>query len=478
MDVRKLSLNILIGSIGFLTTLYVMFTVDYEGFEFLWILPLSYTLVSMLYLNNSMFITIPWFRISFNTVFFLRFVISPFLIVLTSNYQGVSNYMPTSYQVQLAILLMVYELIICTITMYILDVRSKKKLLLDVLSYKNNFKQTKNIVVIQKKNIFIIFIILSLILMILNPSTLQYFTFIVPRSSGLGMDLQKTSFIAEITIMCLIVSKNLLFLILLSSLKVKYDFNPKYKYIVLSVLVVLLNSSIYYGQNRSQFLFSAIASLYVFMLLFPKNKKLIIIGLILSFIVIIPLMNQARNPYDYFYNESGLRKILLEYQRKITEYFGGVTNVAIGIETANKFSANRNVINLIYDVIRPVVGINILVSKFNIPYSNVLFNYTYYQFEFVSVIFPTIAQGYFYFGFLLSPLLEIFLIFVAIKLENKARTTFRIEYLFIFVSSLLRLGTMAGANLNIQMNDLSMQIMIPLIIIWINNKINLRSQNY
>jgi chromate transport protein ChrA len=476
MNIRNFALNMITGSISLLVAIYILFSVDYAGFNILWILPLSYSISSILYLNRSMFISIPWFRISFNAVFFLRFVVSPFIMVLTNNYHGVSNYKPTPNQVHLAILLMVYELIVCTLTIYILDLKKKNKST-KISITKDCFKNLKNnIVLVQKKDFYIVFILVTVILLMVNPNTLQYFTLIIPRGSGLGMNLGKTSIIAEATIMSLIVSKALLFLILMSKIKEKHDKNGKYRYVLFAIIVVLLNSSIYYGQNRSQFLFSAIASLYVFILLFPTKKKVVILWLILSFMIIIPLMSQARNPYDYFYYESGMRKTLLESQRKITEYFGGVTNVSIGLETANIFPDNRNLLNLVYDIIRPIVGVNIIVSNLNIPYSNVLFNYTYYQFDFVSVIFPTIAQGYFYFGFFLAPLIEIFLIIIAIKIESIARETNRIEYLFIFVSSLLRLGTMAGANLNLQMNDLSMQIMVPILIIWINNRISLRSK--
>ena len=304
----------------------------------------------------------------------------------------------------------------------------------------------------------------------MNPTVLNKFTFITPVEESFNLVDSNEAILVEITVICLIVAKGLIFILIMNAFKEKYKRTNKNKYVILALITVFINSVYYYGKNRSQFVFLAIASGMVFIYLFPKYKKTLLITVCTIIVVILPIMTRARNYYDFYSNETGLRRFFISKQSTINEYFGGVNNVAIGLETANEYSQNRELLNLVYDFIRPVVGVNLLVKNIKMDYSNLYFNYCYFQDEFVSVIFPTITQGYFYFGFFLAPILGICLICIATFLEIKIQNTCKIEYIFFFTSSLLRLGTLMGANINIQLNDLSIQIMLPVIIIVLNSK--------
>jgi len=457
-------INLLMIIIGIGASLALGLFVENEEFKLIWLLPISYMICFNVYLFKS-FINnkVKIFRMVFITVGFLRYIVAPICMMLTKDYSNVSAvYIPSAIQIKDAIFLMCYEIFIYTAFLFVIDISNKK-----------NNARISDVKITSNRLMYYLFIALTGALIIMNPVALSYFTFIIPKNNELttAATLSGGNIMIQIAIMCSIVSKSLIFIMMISWCKNKYDKSDKKQYVFLAIVVTLINACIYYGISMSQFLFNLIASMTIFFLLFPQYKKIAIITISIMGIIILFVMNVARNRYDFYENEEGIQKLLLTTQTKIEGYFGGINNVAIGLETANQYSENRNIENLLFDFIRPIVGVNILVKDMDLLYSNVYFNYTYFQDDMTAVIFPTITQGYFYFGYMFSPLLGILLIYISVRLEQAIIRTRKLEYIFFFSISLMRLGTLMGANINLQINDLSMQILVPIILIYLNDKI-------
>ena len=431
---------------------YVFICNSFNKYNYLFLLPLVFWLCYHLFLKKFLFERFSFFRIAFITVLFLRYVVLPFLIVCANYDNIVSSYKPSVYQINLAIALMVYELIAYSIFLWFF---SKIK--------SNNYNKKKVISNINYRNsIFCIFCIVALLLLFLTPSVIHYYNFI---SVSKGLNSLTFSTMEEITILFTSCAKGLIFLMLLDRFSKTYKRNNNKLYYYLGLVVTIINSCIYYGANRSTFIFIAIASFATFYSFYRKGLKQMIIIVCSIVFVILPIITAYRNYYDYYSQFSGIERILISSQGKINEYFGGINNVAVGIETANVFPDNRNLLNLLFDFTRPVVGLNIFLKNLNMDYSNLYFNYCYHQSNLVSVIFPTISQGYFYFGFIGAPLLGISLIIIALKLEKYCLDLTNPFFIYFFTPSLLRLGTLTGPNINIQMNDLSLKIIAPVILV-------------
>lgn len=448
----KVFINLNISIISLITFFYVLINNQIEKYEYMFLLPLIFLISFNLVLKKFLFENISFFRITFVTVLFLRYSILPLIITMANYDHIVAAYYPTIAQCNLAIFLMTYELIAYSAFIKIYNLIKKNKALNDDFDFSYN------------NPIFNIFIVFSMILLFVTPSVLNYFNFISVNSSVHTIEFSN---IQEITILCVVCAKGLLFLQILNYLSKKYKISNNNVYFYLGVLAAAINSCIYYGANRSTFIFLAIASFAAFFAFFKKGIKKIIIIISIIVITIIPIITSYRNYYDYYEKFTGLEKELISKQGLINEYFGGINNVAIGIETANLFSNKRNLVNLLYDFLRPVVGINIIMKKINMDYSNLYFNRCYHRSDLVSVIFPTISQGYFYFGFIGAPILGIIMIWIALKLERYCKDFKNPFYIYFFTPSLFRLGTLTGANVNIQMNDLSLKIMVPVLLLLI-----------
>ena len=459
----KKTINIFLFIIPLCVCFYVFICNSFNKYNYLFLLPLVFLFCYQIFLKKFLFEKFSFFRISFITVLFLRYVVLPFLIVFANYDNIVSSYKPSISQTNFAILLMIYELVVYSIFIWFIP---KIK--------KNNNKNKKLMNNINYKNvIFVLFCIIAILLLFLTPSVIHYYNFISVSES---LNSLTFSTMEEITILFTTCAKGLIFLMLLDRFSTIYKKHNNKIYYYLGLIITIINSCIYYGSNRSTFIFIAIASFATFYSFYRKGLKQMVIILCSIVFVILPIITAYRNYYDYYSQFSGIERTLISSQGKINEYFGGINNVAVGIETSNVFPEKRNLLNLAFDFARPIIGLNIFLKNLNMDYSNLYFNYCYHQSNLVSVIFPTISQGYFYFGFIGAPLLGLFLIILALKLEKYCLDLTNPFYIYFFTPSLLRLGTLTGPNINIQMNDLSLKILAPLLLVLLY-KILVKKQN-
>ena len=184
-------------------------------------------------------------------------------------------------------------------------------------------------------------------------------------------------------------------------------------------------------------------------------------------ITILVLISNSRS-YSSISKNTSISEDLVDF---FQSYTGGPYNVAIAIESAELFEDERNIGVLIFDFLRPTLGINLIMKNLDINYTNVYFNYRmFFNPNRASQIMPMIGEGYFTVGIIFAPIVDIIFIYIAFNLKKIQLRKNRIELIYFFMITMIRLGFLMGQNATIQMNDLSFNLFVPLILYWFNNK--------
>ena len=459
----KLIAKILLFSMSFCATIYLLLSVDEEGFEYVWLLPLSFGLCFFLLCEAIERGRLILFYSFFTGVSFLRYVLGPFLLCYSNDYYGKIMYAhPSIFALHTATYLMVFELIACSLFIYLL---SKKN--------SSMHNPSDDLILPRSYFVYICFIFLALLFVLFNPKILLFFSFGIWGMNEI--DISTLTPIAQITIMLAISGKFILFWILLSAIKNQHDkSNFKFVWVTLAFIVTFLLGFIYYGGNRAQFLFSLITSFYLFALFFPKLKGFIIITSLFFGTIVISFITDQRNYFDYYSYEKGGKNIVLNTSQAITAYLGGLTNVAIGVDMTERYSDRNKVEQLVKDIILPIVGLNKIIPFENKEMSNTLFNYTFFNSRNnYSQILPSIAHGYFLGGMFFSVIIDFVQLLFVFYLIFLLKRTHRMELVFIFNIVLFRFSLMFGQNITQQINGIAMQLMLPMSVYWLNNRFSL-----
>lgn len=438
-------------------SVYVYYTTDHDGYENLYLQPLVFSIIFILLLspllfkNNNIFISI------FSIVAFIRYTILPVLIVYTNYYGGRSLVPPNAASYSNAINLMIYELVVISIIIYIVFKKSSNKNnnITEYFVPKNNF-------------IYILFILFSISMLIISPNSIRYFSFLAPTENTLN--LGEGSNLNSITFYLLLTSKYLVFLLIMSGLYKKYLKTKGKIYVLFSLIVVLVNISIIFGSNRADFIIPAIASLLLFYKMYPRYGKIVSVFIGVLIISITLLISNERSLASYTDGSN----VLVDTTDLLQIYLGGPYNVAIASEITVSNPQQRNLGYFAYDMLRPTIGMNLLLKQYDVPMSSYIFNERIFFTDQRSHNIPIIGQGYLYFGFILSPIIYIFFIILIKFFLNIIEKERRIELVFFLTIPVARVGLGMGQNGTILMNDISFFLVMSLIIYYLNNKFDIR----
>lgn len=453
-------ISMIIVIISTIMAFYVGNNVKHNGYNNLFLLPLLFGVMYVIFISpirrrlNNIFIHI------FIVVSFTRYIVLPYLIVSTGFYGGRSSVAPQNESFLKAINLMSYELIIVSFFVYII-----------FRKYKNNNSNNEIITILPKSNfLYVIFISTSLLLGLLFPQSLRSFGFLkVP--TGL-LDLGESSIIISIITYSLVVTKFLIFILAMSFIHKKYLKNKLPIYVFISLFLVLFSMSIFFGDNRSDFIITSIASVLLFYRLYPHTIKYTIVPLGVFSLIILSSLNDYRGNVTV----TGGGNELLDLTGNLQVYLAGPYNVAIAIEAAELNEIEGNVLHLVHELLRPVMGLNIFLKEIDIKPSSSYFNERIFFNDHISQIMPMIGQGYFYLGFLLAPtitILYLLLVKFLIIVRDKEK---RIEIIFFFGITIARMGFVTVQNGSILANDASFFLFLFLIIYYFNEKFVLRKK--
>lgn len=443
--------------VGCYSTIYTNIHTKMDGYEDLYVLPLVYTILFLCMLGPLLFYRFNTFLMSFVIVTFLRYVVLPFFIAKSQWYLGRSIVNPMSISFELAIHLMLWELVCCSVLILLLFLRKKK----------NKKQQASPVIQLPKSmDMYVLFLVIACAFVFISPQVINSFAFISPGENLL--DIGEGSFLTSIAQYMLITAKYFLFVMAMIVIYRRYQKQERKLWVIISFGIVLLNVSIIYGDNRSDFLIGAIASLYLFYRLYLKRAVPYIIFLVGMITIVLINITSYRNMTMITSDENRA----MQWADLLQIYAGGPYNVAIATELPYYFPQSATFANFVYDLFRPMMGFNLLFKNLEgFEFSNYLYNFRIFFTDQASQIMPMIGQGYFYSNFILSPFLSCSFILIAyffIRLMNRSN---RIELIFFLTIPITRLGFMMGQNAGILLNDISFTLLLSLCVYFANEHI-------
>lgn len=458
----NLIINSLIIIISLITAIYLFNQrpqLD-AGYENIYLLPLAYLICHILFIRKVMKnYGISMFLGVYITVSFFRYVLISTLIVIAHWFYGRAIVPPEPIFYRKAIWLMIYELLA-----YDLAILLFCKYFFKPKRIERKDNTAKNINVNYSKNnvVYIAFIILTILLLAIRPSALTFFSFLSVNENFSGLNQADT--LTAITTIFLNTSRILIYLLVIRWLMINiHPKNPTMSFIII-LIVTIINSLIFFGTNRSDFIFNFIVNLVILMYLYKK------LGVTVSAILItlIPIVIESMSTYRQSTTITKGANKLIDFTDNLQVYLGGIYNVALSLDMS---SPNSQPIILLVDIFRSAFGPNLILKHFNIVPSVNLFNNRIYLSDHVAQIIPMIGQSYLYLGFIFSPILGIGFIFIAVFLVQQIIKVNRLELIYILTLFSGRLGFVMAQNGNILLNDLTFFLPLFLIVYYLNNKV-------
>lgn len=441
---KTLIIDIFICFISIISSVYIAFSKVSRGYEYLFTQPLLFMLVYLIvYRRVQIKKKMNLFLYVFFFIIIIRYVLLPFLIVYTDYFGGRSSLPPDKKSFLIAVFLMNYELVLCSILIY----------------FKTGGKSIRTNTMQLSKNtniVYYLFGLVTLFTIIRNPKVLLAINFIVPNFFSVFEEVEYT-IIENMLIYAFIIFKQLLFLILTQKLYFRYIKTNKKKYLSFNFILALLNILIYFGTNRSDLLITAIVSLVTLSKLYGRivNKYIVIVFLIIS--VVITVVSVHRNTASISKGQNRL----VDITDAFGAYSGSAYNIAIAIETKKMYPESKKIKTLLFDIFRPMIGVNIFIKNLDIKYSNIYFNQRIWRHvDRRSQILPMIGQGNLFFGYLFSPILSLFFVNIVFLLNKIKESSKSLELSYFLSLSIVRMGFFMGQNTMNMINDMSMNLVL------------------
>jgi hypothetical protein len=438
--------------------IFVCFIADSECYEWLFVLPFTYCICSMILLTQRMSLT----GTIINLCAFLRYVLIPIMQSLFPVY-GFSSFSCTDTEtINKAIALMCYELIVITIfiTIYLQLHRNVESLSKqdheDVIL--NRFDTSHN-----HYGAILIFIVFSVLLVCVSPVTLQQISFIAIRSnttSRIGSVSASSSTLDMIARQFFVIGFLSLFVICV--LKLKQSKLKETTALNISLLCAAACTSIIISEQRSSQVYCAFAAIILLIQVYPQKKKKIIRTIGIVFIIVILLLSAYKTFYAFKYGSYSAAIANSNFSPySITQtleiYLLGPQTVASAIKFNMAYPSFSSIGQLFYDICRSTIGISFFVKDGGRALTSAQYNLFVTRGASTSgYLLPITAQGYIVFGAVFAPILICLCIWLAFKIEKKmfnsksAYVTFFSAYVYV------RLATcIISSNLNTVLNAIS-----------------------
>ncbi|RIL33048.1 capsule biosynthesis protein CapI, partial [Staphylococcus equorum] len=244
--------------------------------------------------------------------------------------------------------------------------------------------------------------------------------------------------------------------------------NPIFSF-SLVIFITIINSLIFFGTNRSDFIFNFAINLIILVYLYKKLGITVNIILISLLPIVVVGMTKYRNSVSI----TGGANKLVDITDYLQIYLGGVYNVALSLDLKVQ---NANIFNLLLDISRSAIGPNVILKNMDIVSSSELFNYRIFFSNHMSQIIPMIGQSNLYLGTIFSPILGLAFIFLAVFLTKEIVKVKRMELIYIFTLFSGRIGFVMAQNGNILLNDLTFFLPLFLLLYYLNNKVVIKNE--
>lgn len=436
----------------------------------LWVLPVVFVVCYLTYLHRAVWDRPTPLRVVFVAGAYLRYVASPALIALTQQYGTWAKTEVSDRHVTTALVIMSLELVACTLALMLLDRRRRGR---DAPAPAAEAAPRR--LSAGPPGRYLLGAAIGALALVASDAARAYFTIPVALPEGdFGLDLKETSALDEVAILFAVTAKHLAFLAAVIWARRRFDATGFTRYVWFAMAATVANCVVFFGTNRLATIFVALSSILVYVLLFPRHRLRLYALAVPGLFVVYQFMTRARNYWDPYSDYSGLEHTLRNLESLINHYLGGIHNVAIAAKMAESYAADATLQNLVFDLIRPFPVLNQLVADSPLKMSNQYFNMEFYQSYQMDVILPSVGQGTFYFGPWLAWVIPVALLVVGVLIERWMAAGLRIEYIYLSSFVLMRLGTLMGSNATIQVNEFTIQFLLPLFAVWFLSSFSLR----
>ncbi|NUU75299.1 hypothetical protein [Paenibacillus xylanilyticus] len=433
-----------------ISTFFLVFDKDVPRYySLLPILPCSFGLISCIFANIYSFFLKSISITIITSTYFIRFVIIPICLSVGGFSTKVVNIDAYSY-IEYAILLMVFELFVvyCYLS-------------LNTGRYLNYRKNNQIEITIKENNtkssLLFRFIIISLFLyvvfvLIRYPEEFSYLGLFTQFSESDRILSAKNRLYAVQIVPGIIDTFYTLFISILQvfipilciqTIKKKYGMKNKKRAANLSILVVLCTAIIMTSEKA----YSVTIAISLFLIIFNlypslmKKRAPYLIMIMIVFVFGGLIFKSGANQSDDF---------LAEVSTILNAYFSGPINIAVSFMLKNDITLN---------IIFSDLGNSIPLVKYffqDLNTSPKLFNLALYGNKDNSdQIIPLLGQGYFYFGFLIAPILTVIVVKIALILERLVHLEKNLFTKYIYIHAVVILSLVPVLyNLNIMINSL------------------------
>lgn len=399
----------------------------------------------------------------------LRYIILPNMMVYSSYYSGY-GINPLGESIDIAIMLMIYEIIVISLVINILGKRIFGKLGNDKLDTegikRHNQLKTKEFA---SSIVIVIVVAVTVLFLMLKPGAIADINFVVIREN-VKVD---TDFLTTITRMLFISSKNLLFIVLIIKLARKFRRTTRKRYIYLSYIITLINMCIYLNDNRANILIFGVASLLTLMVSFPEYRKKTIVFCLISVGVLLVTMTVYKNFMNVL-PETSQSLENIKFTKTLQAYVGGPRSVAQAIEMKKYYISEINLKMFLSDTFRSFLGLSKFVEKFSHLSTVKTFNmYIYGVSNIIDQIIPMIGQGYAYTNFIFAPIFSIIFTILTILYDSKLMRCTKLADVYIYTLVTTVVGLWGIYNINIEVQLLTITILPTAIILYIAKKLKI-----
>lgn len=376
-------------------------------------IPLSFGVLSLIFLPKIIYAG-PGLSISF-LVMVLRYILSSFLLSISSYSLYFDNYDDNAW---ITFGLMIIEMIVILIMVRKLSSKTP-----------SNFKRFE--IKDYSYIIPVVFLLISIIWSLSDPIPLSRYNFILSSKNELiNTDLSESDIglprILKYTHYFIIIS--LLFFFYKVSIKRDKAIVFLWGFFIVTVLTLF-----YIDTSRNSMLIPLLTVLFIGIKSHPKYKKIIF-----SSLSIVVVLSMTFLSFMKFFNSTEIEKELISKEisaKYLNDYFGGYYEVFLGVEYSQPIKDKINNKTILNDVFGNVPYFNRFMDLEN--RSSNFYNQTAYN---GYHIFPTVGQGFCYFGFLFSWVFTFIVFRFIFIFDNLFFKSKRMDFAFIYGLTTVSLG--------------------------------------
>ena len=396
------------------------------GYESIWIMPIAFLLclIALRYTADSGYYLT---RMCFELYSFIRYVLNPFLSVITGIYSAGWYLTKDANYISFSIWLIIIEVVLGTAFFVVLC----------KLNIKQYFESSHDLSIKGNKFIYFTFIILAIGLYLFVGREANLVQFGVISGEGTYEDITGS----ELVLIRHII-KIALFLIFLLATDIcqnKFTKSNSIMYFITPLLFGVLNIITIVGQRRSEQLIMAVLVFIILLKAFPRFEKFLIISIPSVFIVMMLYLTLYKSFLNYGMNVSVQTGFSLEFiTSSFQSYYGGIQNMA---ETL-LFSDNSNLTlsNFLYDIARSLFGINFLFRDYQMMTVELFNTFIYGIIRSNGHAISSTGYSCLYFTPLFCFLCLWFNLFIASKTESIVLQTNSFEIVYMFLYIFVRFG--------------------------------------